>query len=195
MKKKQIPWNKNKQFCPHGHDTFVVGRNPANGSCKECDRIRGRKRYVPVKVDKRFTRFCPRGHDKDIVGRVSDGNCKECKRINTKTWREQHPKKAKEVERTNNAKRRENGKIKNWYLQRTYEITLEEYNDILKKQNYRCAICGISLKKYKKSFHVDHNHETNKIRGLLCYSCNTLLGYAKDDIRILKKAILFLMEE
>lgn len=194
MKNKQIPWNKDKQFCPHGHDTFIVGRNRANGSCKECDRIRARKHYVPVKIDKRKTKFCPKGHDKNIVGRLSDNTCKECKRINTKIWREQNPEKAKASEQANNQRRKENGQNRNWNLQRTYKITLIEYNDILKRQKYRCAICRVTLKIYGRSFHVDHDHKTNKIRGLLCYPCNALLGYSKDNIKILKKAILFLLE-
>lgn len=39
---------------------------------------------------------------------------------------------------------------------------------------------------------IDHNHETGKIRQLLCLNCNTLLGHASDDIEILTKAIIYL---
>ena len=183
-----------RQFCPKGHDTLKVGRNPANGSCKECDRIRSRERYVPVIIDGRFIQFCPKGHNKDIVGRLSGGSCKECKRINTNTWRTQNPEKTKALIDSSNRKRRENGKFKDWYLRKNYKITLEEYNSILRKQKYCCAICEITHEEYKKTFHIDHDHKTDKIRGLLCYPCNALLGYSKDNIKILQKAISFLME-
>ena len=51
-------------------------------------------------------------------------------------------------------------------------ITPKEYLKLLKKQNGVCAICG-KTNKSKKDLAVDHNHETGKVRGLLCTWCNT----------------------
>ena len=50
--KGNIPWNKGsrKQFCIHQHDTFVFGRNPANGSCKKCNATAARKAYYAGKA-------------------------------------------------------------------------------------------------------------------------------------------------
>ena len=58
-----------------------------------------------------------------------------------------------------------------------YGITQEQYNTLLEIQGGRCAIC---LEK-KKSFHLDHNHKSGQIRGLLCSSCNMAIGLMKED--------------
>lgn len=57
-----------------------------------------------------------------------------------------------------------------------YGITLLEYDNLYQVQSGCCAICKIHQSVYKKTFHVDHNHETGKIRGLLCFSCNFRVG-------------------
>ena len=77
-----------------------------------------------------------------------------------------------------------------------YNITIEDYNEILLSQNNTCAICDATESGYKrKYFCVDHNHETNKIRGLLCYACNLGLGKFKDNIDTLKNAIKYLEKD
>lgn len=73
-----------------------------------------------------------------------------------------------------------------------YGITLEEYNILFLEQEGCCAICCRHQSELKQSLCVDHNHETNEIRGLLCKRCNSLIGYSNDDINILNKAIEFL---
>lgn len=79
-------------------------------------------------------------------------------------------------------------------LKSKYNITIKEYNRILKIQKGRCAICssrtpGTARQAY---FAVDHCHTKSKVRGLLCMHCNVGLGYFKDNIRILTKAIKYL---
>ena len=44
-------------------------------------------------------------------------------------------------------------------------------------QNGCCAVCGKHQSEFKRIFDVDHDHVTGKVRGLLCRSCNTGLGY------------------
>lgn len=56
-------------------------------------------------------------------------------------------------------------------------------------QNYACAICGESI---RGRAHVDHNHKTDEVRGLLCFLCNAGLGMFKDNIRLLAAAIVYL---
>jgi hypothetical protein len=69
-----------------------------------------------------------------------------------------------------------------------YRITHEDYRQILERQGGSCAICtrlcGI--------MHVDHDHSTHKVRGILCSACNRGLGYLQDNIEILEKAIAYL---
>jgi hypothetical protein len=61
------------------------------------------------------------------------------------------------------------------YLRRTFGITLADYEALLDSQSGLCAICGRSPKA-KAPLHVDHNHSTGEIRGLLCVRCNNALG-------------------
>jgi hypothetical protein len=78
-------------------------------------------------------------------------------------------------------------------LKAKYGITLEEYNKILKSQGGVCKVCGTGDPGGKYGiFHVDHNHKTGKIRGLLCNECNRGLGAFKDSIWSLIKAIWYL---
>jgi hypothetical protein len=67
---------------------------------------------------------------------------------------------------------------------------------LFEKQNGTCAICDIPLALFPHehfpSACVDHDHSTGKIRGLLCYSCNLVLGYARDNIAILDSAKKYL---
>lgn len=65
-------------------------------------------------------------------------------------------------------------------------LTLEQYELMLK---FPCQICG---NKYKRMA-VDHNHKTNKVRGTLCYNCNTGIGMFKDNITIMNEAIVYLI--
>ena len=83
-------------------------------------------------------------------------------------------------------------KRKGYGLKEKYNITLEQYNEMLIKQNSKCATCGKDQSKFKRAFDVDHNHITGKVRGLLCWHCNLLIGHAKEDINILKNAIKYM---
>jgi hypothetical protein len=76
-------------------------------------------------------------------------------------------------------------KFLNVELIRKYGITLETYVLLFEKQKGRCAICGRSQKDFKRRLAVDHDHETGKIRGLLCVGCNNLVGHyekLKDEV-------------
>lgn len=79
------------------------------------------------------------------------------------------------------------------YLQRTYGITLDDYEAMLEEQGGRCAICGSEgftmAAHHKAKLVVDHCHKTGKVRGLLCHNCNRALGLFKDSRDSLMKAI------
>lgn len=78
-------------------------------------------------------------------------------------------------------------------LQRDYGITLNEYNQMLVEQGYRCKICGTTEPGGKHGkFMVDHSHNTGEVRGLLCKSCNIALGEVGDNISTLQKMIEYL---
>lgn len=72
-------------------------------------------------------------------------------------------------------------------LKKRYNISLIEYNELLKNQDYKCAVClspetSIDKRTGKlRELSVDHNHYTGEARGLLCRSCNTALGSLKEN--------------
>lgn len=72
-----------------------------------------------------------------------------------------------------------------------YGISLEEYNLILKAQDYKCAICP-NKHTLKSKLDVDHSHDTGKVRGLLCRRCNLAIGQFKDSMLLLESAIKYL---
>ncbi len=76
---------------------------------------------------------------------------------------------------------------------RTFGITQKDYKEMLFKQNHQCLICGKRHEnKRHERLYVDHDHKTDKIRGLLCHDCNIGLGNFKDDKFLLQKAIDYL---
>jgi hypothetical protein len=80
------------------------------------------------------------------------------------------------------------------YLEKTYGITEKDYQDMLLNQGGLCAICGTSPENRNRSLHVDHCHDSDQIRGLLCPDCNMAIGLLKDDKHILRNAIHYLEE-
>jgi hypothetical protein len=72
-----------------------------------------------------------------------------------------------------------------------YGITSDQYDGMITDQDGKCAVCGGPPKIHNKLF-VDHCHETDLVRGLLCSDCNSGLGYFKDDAAKLAAAIHYL---
>lgn len=83
-------------------------------------------------------------------------------------------------------------------IQRRYGMTPEEWEALVKKHKGCCAICGGKETSWesktgsRKNLAVDHCHKTGKIRGLLCWRCNSTLGKIEDSIPLLEKMILYL---
>jgi len=71
-------------------------------------------------------------------------------------------------------------------------LTRTEYSMLLVAQDYKCAICGVDASELPKELSVDHSHDTDEVRGLLCGHCNIGLGNFKDDVELLSKAMEYL---
>ena len=114
------------------------------------------------------------------------------------------PKEAERISQYNNSEKGKElsknyhnsikGKVtgKQKHLKRQYGLTLEEYYNKLKAQNHKCAICGVDEVDLERSLCVDHDHNTNVIRDLLCHACNSGIGMFKENKDYLKKAIAYL---
>jgi hypothetical protein len=94
--------------------------------------------------------------------------------LRVKQWRQDNPERARE-----NARR---SKFK------TYGLTPEQYGAMLGQQDGRCAICTQAMAEP----HIDHDHNTGRVRGLLCAKCNLGLGHFEDDAARMARAITYL---
>ena len=164
------------------------------------------KKCITCKKQKPAENFHHNKREKDGRQRY----CKECvsqyRRKNKKRIDEYHQKykqknkeRIKEVNHQYKQKHREEA---NEYARQhrydRYGMTQKEYNKIFEQQNGVCAICNQAetFGQYGKliPLAVDHNHETDKIRGLLCRNCNLGIGYFNDSPELLKEVINYLEE-
>jgi formylmethanofuran dehydrogenase subunit E len=101
-----------------------------------------------------------------------------------KAYRQKNRPRQKELDRKlNRAKRlRERG------------MSEEDFNSKLNQQEGKCAICDKPQDESIKFLSIDHDHKTNKNRGLLCSNCNRGIGLLQDDINILQSAIKYLKQ-
>ena len=183
-----------KIICKKCGPFFQLPANHLKGKgCKKCAKqkinaVRYKKEYELAKENKKicsschkiklFSCFPPEPNGRKI-GKVSAW-CKECYTQKNETIYKQ--------------------RIRHYNLKK-YGIDNDGYLALLEKQNFKCKICGISAENAPPvgsskggQLCVDHNHLTNKIRGLLCSRCNTGLGLFMDDIENLESAILYLQE-
>lgn len=113
--------------------------------------------------------------------------CKSCKNKWRSNWRKENKEKNKQSYDRANFKK----SLKN------FNLTLEEYDRLFEQQNGVCAICGQPESRKMPNggtyrLNIDHNHQTGKVRGILCAACNLALGKLKIDekgIDLLLKAI------
>lgn len=78
-----------------------------------------------------------------------------------------------------------------YHLIKTYGLNETTYQKLVTTQHGLCAIC-LQPPKINKRLYVDHCHKTNKIRGLLCATCNTFIGKLKEDPILLSRSRSYL---
>lgn len=156
------------------------------------------KKCSLCKIEKDESLFSNDKYSKD--GKTS--SCKECRRKKDKEYREKNKDKVKKRNEKNWKKRKEfysseKGieSSRRSHLKRKYNMKLEEYNDLLESQKNTCAICNNYETTSRNRFlTVDHCHDTNKIRGLLCNNCNRVLGLVGENINTLEGMIKYLIK-
>ena len=143
--------------------------------CKKC------KRLLPAAA------FSLKENSKTIVA----CRCDECRSSAAVQWAKKNPAKMREAAERFRAK----GGIREGKLRDKYGITQAQFDALLSGQGGACAICHAREPGGKwKTFHVDHDHLTGAVRGLLCTNCNRGLGYFGDDESRLKKAAAYLSQ-
>jgi hypothetical protein len=122
----------------------------------------------------------------------NDGHKKERYEYNRKWYLANRPRldKLKKLWKQNN-KKKTSDINKNSRLKQRYHITLEQFNQMVLAQNGRCATCDKPFKNDKDTC-VDHHHDTNKVRQLLCFNCNTMIGKIGESTLILQNMISYL---
>jgi hypothetical protein len=103
------------------------------------------------------------------------------------------PSKVRSRHNPNNPNRlRDAEMIRKHNLKTLYGLTVETYEELLENQNHLCLLCTEDFKTYDRTPHVDHDHITGQVRGVLCHHCNLMLGYARDNVDTLQAAIKYL---
>lgn len=116
---------------------------------------------------------------------VRKSKCKLCQAAQAREWFHNNKERAKENRRRHT-----------WITK--YGITTEDYEQLLEKQDGVCAICGKDEPAEhgrtgsKFTLAVDHCHDFEYVRGLLCQRCNRAIGLLGDDVQLLRKAIAYL---
>ncbi len=115
-------------------------------------------------------------------------DCKECNKQKVREYELKKPDRKK--------KYREKMKEfeRNRRYCRAYKLTSKQVEAMFEKQQNRCAICNKHKIELKRPMHIDHNHLTGVIRGILCFHCNSALGKLKGDNgpELLIKAIKYI---
>lgn len=104
--------------------------------------------------------------------------CKDCNMKRSSSWSKKNPSKRNHTVRKSGLKK--------------YGMSMADYENLLKEQDNKCAICGTDAKLLTKKLSADHSHKTGKVRGLLCQLCNAGLGMFMDSMDLLDSARRYL---
>lgn len=130
--------------------------------------------------------------------------CKQCHDRKSKKWATKNKEKLVADRAARHVRKREEyiKKSRDWYsnpanrekrlstnLRKMYGISIDSYQSMLSSQNGKCAIKTCNRLASEKTLHVDHDHTTGHVRGLLCHNCNTALGLVGENAQLLQDLI------
>lgn len=170
----------------------AYGRNQKNNYCKDCLKS-SRKRYEILPDDhpiivagRRWCTGC--STEKPLVAfdkathyeHGRETRCKDCKNA----WR--NARRVKKRKPPIEATKRD--------YQRLYYkgVSGAAFKALFDAQDGKCGICEKELDFFAKDTCLDHDHDTNIVRGILCGRCNLGLGHMKDSVQVLRSAIAYL---
>lgn len=121
--------------------------------------------------------------------------CKACHKRITDEWKASHKDLLAERARVRNKKKRlaySPSQKRDYHLRKNYGMTLTEYLELFRKQGECCANQGCRTTQPKSGWHLDHDHGSGAIRGILCSECNRLLGCGNDSVTVIRGAAEYL---
>lgn len=128
-----------------------------------------------------------RRHNKNDVLKNTGIYCRICHNIRIAQWQKNNPDKTKLHKAKKNENRHGRHRLK------LYGVTEEQYKQMVKEQDNKCAICKQPEKRKLHgkicSLSLDHDHKTGKVRQLLCHQHNLMIGYAGDAEEILQAGL------
>ena len=147
--------------------TYTTTQTDDKKRCSRCD------------TEKDITEFAAYPPESKSYKRFKNGIkpwCKECYKVYAREYgREMRPHKGR------------------WdHYKRKYDLTKDEVIGMMEERNGKCDICNKPTEHSSGILCVDHCHTTGKVRGMLCFNCNTMLGNAGDNISILLNGINYL---
>lgn len=117
--------------------------------------------------------------------------CKDCQKLRDGKYREANCELLRQKSRRYKTSR--NAVLqRHRQLRSLYHMDPVEYERLFTLQNGQCAICGKPPAAKKRFLSVDHDHQTGRVRGLLCFHCNLALGHFQDNPAFLEKATAYL---
>jgi hypothetical protein len=136
------------------------------------------------------------------MDRMPSGHCRPCHAESNRQRALKYPERVRELARARSKrwrdrmspdrKREQNRRGNLGVALRTMGLTREQYDQMVVDQNNQCAICSASPKGRFKHLSIDHCHNTGRVRGLLCATCNLVIGQMNDDPTRLQQAIEYL---
>ena len=115
-------------------------------------------------------------------------SCRECVKKTAKRWARENPEKRRIYNQRWRQKHPDHWRRLSLAK---YGLEPEDYDAILESQNGLCAICARECVT-GRALHVDHDHATGYVRGLLCHKCNSGLGQFADSPDVVRAALAYL---
>ena len=147
--------------------------------CKKCNEIKSYTDFYVVRRNKDGSNcYSPR--------------CKSCLKVDGLSYYHSLTNDKKTERRKKTEEKLGKDYFKNYKLKNNYGISLKEFNEMYEKQKGNCFICEQKIS--GREVKVDHNHETGKVRKLLCHNCNSALGLLKDNPTLFQRCAEYLNE-
>jgi hypothetical protein len=115
----------------------------------------------------------------------------QANRDRVRRWQLENPEKYRAKQREYVETGQKSFWSRKYHLKRKYGMTIADYDRMFDAQGGVCAICG-EARPEERTLHVDHDHETGVIRGLLCFRCNNALGDFREEYALFQRAADYL---